>query len=234
MRIIKVATLLALLALPLSSAGAPRISLDKETHDYGQVPYGKTVTQEFTATNTGDQTLHIQQLRSSCGCTKATKAGGSIAPGAKTEITVSFNTDGLRGGRKRQTIFVESNDPDRPTVRLTLLAEVMKDLNVDNPSLAKNLDAYSETVAFQVRIGNSSDKAYTVKGVRTDSGGVRASLNPRRVLIEPKSSAMLTLELKLDKDPGRHFYTGGLFLETDHASEKEIEVRYLVKIDSAP
>jgi hypothetical protein len=234
MWIVMAVTLLTLLALPLSSVGAPRISLDKETYDYGPVPYGKSVTQEFTVTNTGDQTLSIQQLRSSCGCTVASKAGDSIAPGAKTEILVSFNTAGLRGGRKRQTIFVESNDPERPTVRVTLLAEVMKDLNVDNPSLARNIAASVETVSFQLKIGNSSDKAYTVKGVRSDSGGVRASLNPKRALIEPKSSAMLTLELKLDKEPGRQFYTGGVFLETDHASEKEIEVRYLVKIDSAP
>lgn len=234
MRIVNVATLLTLLALPLWSAAAPKISLDKKSHDYGPVRYGETVTQEFTVTNTGDQTLVIQQLRSSCGCTKAIKGSNSISPGAETKVVASFNTRGLSPGRKRQSIFVDSNDPERPSVRLTLLAEVVKELDVDNFSLVKSLPAHVETVSFPVKVSNSSDKAYTVKGIRSDSQSVHASLNPRELLVQPKSSEMITIELRLEKDSQRHYYAGGLALETDHPLEKEIDMRYFVKVNSAP
>jgi len=233
MRMFKVATLLALLAIPLSPAAAPRISLDKETHDYGPVSYGKTVTEEFTVTNTGDQTLVIQRLRSSCGCTKAVKGSSSIPPGAETKVVASFNTIGLGPGRRRQSIFIDSNDPDRPSERLTLLVEVIKELNVDNPSLAKNLPKYVETVSFPLKISNSSEKPYTIKAIKSDSNGVRPSVHPKNLLVQPKSSTELTIELRLERDAQRHYYTGGLVLETDHPSETEINVRYFVKFDSS-
>ena len=232
MRIVNLATLLALLALPLSATAGPRIRFDKETLDYGRVPYGQIVTEEFVVTNEGDQTLVIQSLRSSCGCTKAIKGSSSIAPGRESKIVASFDTNGLRAGRKQQTIFVDSNDPERPTVRLMLLAEIVRDLNVDTPSLAKSLPAYAETVSFTVRITNSSDKPYTVKGVRADPQGVEASLHPVKVLVEANSSATLAIELRIEKDPGRRFYTGRLVLETDHPGEREIEMHYIVKLES--
>jgi hypothetical protein len=234
MRIVKLATLVALLALPAWSAASPKISLDKESYDYGPVQYGHTVTQEFTVTNTGDQTLVIQRLRSSCGCTKAIKGSKSIPPGGKTKVVASFNTNGLSPGRKRQSIFVDSNDPERPSVRLTLRADVVRELDIDKASLVKRLPAYVETVSFPVKISNSSDKPYTVKGIRSDSQSVRASLHPEELLVQPKSSGMITIELRLEKDSQRHYYNGGLVLETDHPSEREIDLPYFVKLNSSP
>ncbi|MEJ2717374.1 MAG: DUF1573 domain-containing protein [Deltaproteobacteria bacterium] len=88
MRPTKAGLLVVLLILPLMvyAATGPRISFDKETHDYGDVQYGDTVTEEFDFTNTGDKTLVIDKLRATCGCTKAIKGSSEVPPGGKSSI----------------------------------------------------------------------------------------------------------------------------------------------------
>lgn len=227
--------LLVLAALTLTAApalgGGPRISFDKEVIDYGKVRYGETVTEDFLFTNTGDETLVIEKLRSSCGCTKAVKGSREVPPGGKSNIVAAFDTTDLRGGKKEQNVFVESNDPERPIVKLTVLADVVKDLSVEPPSVAKHLPNFVEAVSFPLKITNFSDKMFTVKGVRVETEGIRASLNPAGFTVEPRSTVPFTLSVKLRNEPGQSHYMGEVFLETDHPKEREIDIRYLIRFD---
>jgi hypothetical protein len=231
-RLLPVFAVLIFAATPALSGG-PRIDFDNEVIDYGKVRYGETVSEEFVFSNTGDQTLVIEKLRSSCGCTKAVKGSSEVPPGGKSNIVAAFDTTGLRAGKKEQHVFVESNDPERHIVKLTVLADVVKDLNVEPPSIARRLPNFVETVSFPLKITNTSDKAFTVKGVKSETGGLRASLNPASFAVQPHSTAPFTLSLKLRNEPGQSHYMGEVNLETDHPKESELDVRYFIKFDEA-
>jgi len=231
-RLLLVFAMLMLTAAPALSGG-PKISFDNEVIDYGKVRYGETVTEEFVFSNTGDETLAIEKLRSTCGCTKAVKGSSEVPPNGKSNIVAAFDTAGLRSGKKEQSVFVHSNDPDRPIVKLTVLADVVRDLNVEPPSVARRLPNMVETVSFPLKITNFGDKSFTVKGVKIETGGLRASLNPAAFAVEPRSTAPFTLSLKLRNEPGQSYYMGEVHLETDHPKESEIDVRYLIKFDEA-
>jgi hypothetical protein len=60
----------------------PAISVDKEVHNYGTVPYGGNGTCEFKVTNTGTEPLILSKCKGSCGCTVPTCEPNPIAPGA--------------------------------------------------------------------------------------------------------------------------------------------------------
>ena len=231
MRIRSLITFLLLVSLSsVAVAGeGPRISFEKYAHDYGRVLSGNTVTEEFSFTNTGDETLIIEKLRSSCGCTKAVKGSREVPPNGKSTIVAAFDTTGLRPGRKSKTIYVHTNDPKNKIVKLKLLADVVREIHVDPPTLAKQLPKFVDHVEFPMKIRNSSKKACKIIGVKVPPDGVTASIKPGNIVVEPGATVPFDLVLNLKKESGRHYYMGKLLLVIDHEREPEIEVRYLIK-----
>ncbi len=224
----------ALIAAGPAWAGTgPRISFDRETHDYGKVAYGSTVTEHFVVTNTGDQTLIIEKIRADCGCTKAIKGSDEIPPGGKTEIVTEFDTTDLSPGRKRKHIYVRSNDPKRHEVVLTVYADVVRELVVEPPSFARKIERLTGPLSFEFKITNSSNKTRAITGLHVAEAGVNAMLEPAQVEVGPESTATFKVVLVLPEEAHRLVHAGKVFLETDHPLEKRIELRYLIQIDQA-
>lgn len=97
---------------PVGGTG-PQISIDKESHDYGTISQGANGTCEFTVTNTGDQPLIISQCQGSCGCTVPKCETQPIKPGAKSTITVKYDTN--RVGPINKSVTITSNAANAPS-----------------------------------------------------------------------------------------------------------------------
>jgi len=212
-------------------AGGASISFDRESHDYGRVLYGNSVKHQFVISNTGTQTLVIDKLQATCGCTRTIKGASEIPPGEKTELEAEFDTRGLRPGRKEKSIYVHSNDPVRPIVRLTLLADVVRDISVEPQSLARQLTRFEDKISFPLKVHNIADKPYSLTGIKSPSGNLHGFLQPTTVRADPGATIPFTLTLNLTKEMDRFYYMGSILLETDHPRESEIELRYLIKVE---
>ncbi|MGV3637170.1 MAG: DUF1573 domain-containing protein [Flavobacteriales bacterium] len=95
-----------------AQAQGPQLSVDKEVHDYGTIAQGGNGTCEFTVTNTGDQPLIITNCKGSCGCTVPKCDTAPIMPGAKTTITVKYDTK--RVGPINKSVTISSNATNTP------------------------------------------------------------------------------------------------------------------------
>lgn len=73
------------------------MKFNKEVHDFGESAKGKILTYTFKFTNTGDETLVINEIEFSCDCMTAILSGESFEPGASGTITISLNTAKLNG-----------------------------------------------------------------------------------------------------------------------------------------
>ncbi len=228
-----VGLLLTLTLVAGFAAAGPKITFDKESHHYGKVLYGDTVTEEFPFTNTGNGTLIIEDLKSSCGCTKAVKGSREIPPKGTSKIIAAFDTNGLRAGAKLKTIFVHSNDSQRPVVKLIIRADVVKELNVEPPSIAKQLKGFTEEISVPMKLINSSAKAYKVTGFQGDPVGLTVRMKPASFEVPPESTVPFTVTLVPGKSPSQVYYMGKFQLLTNHPKEAEMEVRYLIKLDKA-
>ena len=98
-------------AKPVGGSG-PMISVDKEVHDYGNIQQGANGTCEFVVTNTGDAPLILTNCKGSCGCTVPKCDTEPIKPGAKTTISVKYDTK--RPGAINKSVTISSNATNAP------------------------------------------------------------------------------------------------------------------------
>ena len=89
----------------------PRLSANKSMHNFGQVEWKQPVTANYTITNTGDKPLVLSNITTSCACTDVNWTKTPIAPGAKGDISVTFDAEAL--GRFDRSIVVYSNSNPR-------------------------------------------------------------------------------------------------------------------------
>lgn len=216
-------------ALPARSGAGPAIMFDKEVHDFGKVFSGEQVEATFEMSNTGDEKLVIDKVRTSCGCTKTIQGSTELEPDGKSKIVAALDTAGMKAGDKKKSVTVYSNDPKRPKVKLKLLAQVIQELKVEPSDLAVKLGTYVEEVSFPVKMWNDSDKPVKLTGVQVFGEDlVQAKLNPENLVIKPGASRRLSIDLELKKKEGKNFYLGRIRVKTDHPREKEIGLKFLV------
>jgi len=98
-----------------------KMDFKKEVHDYGNIKNGANGTCTFEFTNTGNAPLIISNAAGSCGCTVPTWPKEPIAPGAKGEITVKYDTK--RTGEFTKTVTLTSNSSE-PNKVLTIKGNV--------------------------------------------------------------------------------------------------------------
>jgi hypothetical protein len=229
-----VVTLMLLLAIPLADAAETggRITFDTTSHDFGKVLYGDKVTHVFVVTNSGDETLTISKVAVSCGCTQVLKWSNEIAPKGKGEIVVEFDTEGQRSGKKEQNLYVHSSDPSSPEngFKLSLLGDVVRELEVDPPTFARKLQKFQETLTVPFKITNSSDTPRAITGITSTEGRVTASLEPEKLTVAPNTTVPFNMVLHLKQNRQQPLYLGKILLETDHPREKHVDVRFLIQI----
>ena len=105
------------------SSQPPTISISEEEWDFGKVKEDERPIHIFTIKNIGREELIISRVRSSCGCAATMLSSDNIQPGKSAELQVTFNPTGYNGLVKKD-IYIESNDPQLPTAKVTITTEV--------------------------------------------------------------------------------------------------------------
>ena len=96
-------------------------------HDFGTVAVAAKTEFRFPVQNTTGKPLHIQSVRTSCGCTTATIETPYVEPGQTGWIVARYNTDTHRG-RKGATITVVIDQPFYAEARLRVDGYIRQDM----------------------------------------------------------------------------------------------------------
>ena len=111
----------------------PRITFAKSTHSFGTIWDVNEQLTSFPFTNTGDDVLIIEAIKASCGCTTTKLKKMSYQPGEGSEIEVAFVPKGT--GFQTKSITVVSNATNESTKRLTISADIIPIVSVDQTYL---------------------------------------------------------------------------------------------------
>ncbi len=107
----------------LSAAASPRLVVERDLVDLGDVVKGESADVTFEIRNAGSAPLRILDVETTCGCTLASH-DEVIAAGQSGKVHITLTTDNLWGSVTRG-VTVRSDDPDREEQHLTLRANVV-------------------------------------------------------------------------------------------------------------
>lgn len=85
---------------------APELLTLKETaYNFGKIQQGRPVTHVFEVANNSTDTLNIENVQASCGCTTPVWEKQPVTAGSSTKITVGYNAAAEGPFEKTVTIF---------------------------------------------------------------------------------------------------------------------------------
>ena len=172
----KMILMAAMLVSMAAMAQEPVITFSKTTHDFGKINEADgRVTTIFEFTNEGMVPLVLTNVKASCGCTTPKWTHEPIEPGAKGNITVTYNPNG-RPGRFQKTITVTSNATEA-TTKLYIKGEVipkpvsttdqypvqMGELRLKKKSLNFGLVKKGANKQLEIEYANSTDQPITIE-----------------------------------------------------------------------
>ena len=103
----------------LRIASAQPLSVSPVSFDLGRFPAWKSQTQTFTARNTGESTVNLLRVRSSCSCLAADFQPCTLEAGQETALTVTIPANSVSGDFSK-TVFLETDVPGQEFLKLTV------------------------------------------------------------------------------------------------------------------
>ena len=191
----------SLLTVALAAVAQPRISSNKETHNFGQIEWKRPVTVEYTITNTGNQPLVLTNVTTSCACSVADWTKEPIAPGGKGIVKASFDAKAL--GHFEKTVGIYSNATPS-LIYLKFIGEVVqeiKDYTKTHPYAIGNIRIDRDEFAFPDSIANLSDRPYEPVLMHLPPY-LKMEAEPKVLLKGKKGTVKLTLDANQLKDYG--------------------------------
>jgi len=158
-----------------AAKGVPAIAFIGSEHDFGTVSEGEVVEHQFSFENRGQVTLMMGKLTTSCGsCTAALASANVIPAGGHGRIDVVFQTAGYKG-KVRREVYIESNDPQRPRVMLTLVGVVRRDIEATPPHIYFSAVRSDATASQSVRVASATGKQFRMTQLTATSAHIRLS-----------------------------------------------------------
>jgi hypothetical protein len=119
------ATLLFIGLCITAMEAAPEISFQSKTYDFGEIVMGDTAICFFSFTNTGDSTLKILDMRTTCSCAIAALEKKTYEPHETGTIKAIFYSSG-RKGKVSKSVFITTNIKENRVVHLSISGHVKK------------------------------------------------------------------------------------------------------------
>ncbi len=117
--------LLFICACITSIEAAPEISFQSKSYDFGEIIMGDSAVCLFSFANTGDSTLKILDMRTTCSCAIADLEKKVFKPHETGTIKAIFYSTG-RKGKISKSVFITTNIAENRVVRLVITGHIKK------------------------------------------------------------------------------------------------------------
>ncbi len=86
-------------------------------YDFGKIPQGKPTTHTFVIENTGLDTLIVENVQTSCGCTTPEYSRAPVLKGQKTTLKVGYNAAAEGAFEKSVTVYYNNGQAKQIIIR---------------------------------------------------------------------------------------------------------------------
>jgi hypothetical protein len=197
-----------LFAFIFAQNNVPKIVVQPQEYDFGNISQEDKVTHDFEIYNKGTGDLRIINVRGSCGCTAATPAKTNLAPGDSTELTVVFNPEG-KIGKQNKLVYIKTNDPSNTVYNVKFTGNVLSNFDVVNgakiylPETEHDFGKVEngKVVNYDFKIENQGKSTLEIKDIKTSCGCTAAMVSNKS--IEPGQDGIIKVELNTKGHTGK-------------------------------
>ena len=109
--------------LALALLGEPKVKVENQLLDAGEVKAGKKVKVEFKITNTGNAPLIIYEASTSCGCTVSKYPKKPILPNQTEIVSATYDSYKQKGYVHKTVTLTTNAEPNKTnlTIRVKVL-----------------------------------------------------------------------------------------------------------------
>ncbi len=190
--------------------------------DHGNIRMGTVLEDTLLFKNTGPETVFIEQVTSTCGCTAASPSRRIIAPGDTAAIPYFFETRGYSGlVRKDITVVLR----DRPQLLFTFQVNVFEELDISpHYFYLPLLDFSPDTVIVRTfKVLNFSKKIISVKNIQLFTDELK--VYPSEAALKPGREYTFKIHYRPAVKVSRHWT---ILLHTDYQPLPELKIFYYV------
>ena len=214
--------ILAQILIAGSLAAQPGLTVDGGTKlSLGKVYEGRSIRREFIFRNTGLDTLVIDSVRTSCGCTSAELPARRIGPRGHVVLGVTFDTKGITGTFTRE-IFISTNDTAHPKTVIACRMMVLPVFQVEPRYINFGRTLIGALERRTVRVRNAL--TVPVKFLGCTAPDSQISLRLSRMSLAPAQSLDLEVTLHAAR---RGRLLGQLELRTDNSLKPVVKISYV-------
>ena len=206
MNLNKLYTIFLLVIGSIVANAASDIHFNVTVHDFGMVREGEKPKFKFEFSNLGEDSLQLQNVKASCGCTVPNWPRGSFGKNEKGEILVTYSSRG-RVGAFYKTITITTKEFE--TVKLVIKGVVVGSksfmgedelatskrqiaaLQVEKTEFVLGKVAVQKSIDEKVTLTNTSKDTITIKSI---TAGCRCVNGGRNVIILPGKSSDISFK----------------------------------------
>ncbi|MBQ4481420.1 MAG: DUF1573 domain-containing protein [Victivallales bacterium] len=200
---------------------AKGLSVSPVSFDLGRFPAWKTQAQTFTVGNTGESTVNLLRVRSSCSCLAADFRPCALEAGQETSLTVTIPANSVSGDFS-EAVFLETDAPGQEFLKLTVSGTAIPAVEVQpkrevylgrleagkervcvfhlipaSPEMSLRLLPEAPDCASQSELVQEDDGTYRLElHIRPDASH-RFVLLHRQIAIDWQEEALPPLEIKI-------------------------------------
>ena len=206
----------------MMAAGLLGVSLDAQAQDLLKFDHplidAGTMTEDdaprtytFVGHNVSGKVLHISQVKTSCGCTKADVKGATLQPGDSCQILLTFSPNRYPGTINTGAFLYLQEVEGQPVVKLALAGKVLPSADTwyryPHKMGALRLKQAKVTIdevtpgsqpSARILCGNSGDKPLRLSSLVLPP---YAQLRTEPAVLEPGDEADLVITVIADKIP---------------------------------
>jgi P pilus assembly chaperone PapD len=205
-------------------AAGPKMELSTEIWEMGNIYQWDNPSTEISIKNSGDNTLVISDVKTSCGCTAVMLSEKSIEPGKAGTLKISFDPYNITGPVRREVGLV-TNDKASPKKNITVRGRVMADKavigSIDPDYLDFGVIAPYDTKFFVVNIRNKGNADMVLSGIDLPKGCFFDSAEPVRA--PARGSASVRVGYRPTKSSGP--VNEELTVKTTDTNQKEFKLK---------
>lgn len=192
--------------------------------DFGDMYVGTKTEKKITIKNKGKDTLVINNVQASCGCTATLLSERMIPAGKSATLNVGFDSKGF-DGKVHKTVTINSNDSASSPLQITFSANITTVIKFDPQYIYFQQIKSDSTATMKITVKNNTKEAIEILSAQHKVQGLQVDIMQRKLM--PNESTQLSVSYAAFSEG---MIQGEVTINTNNKKQPTIPLRFFAYV----